>query len=481
MNRRARKVLICIFSVLLLGYFPPGMGNCQDDELLKNPREMTFPPLSFNPPKAERSVLSNGMVVYLLENPELPLIRVSALIRTGSVFDPPGLSGLAEMTARVLRNGGTLFQTPQTINQTLEMMGAQVEFSMEMEWGSASLFARKQDFPRVLSIFADLLINPGFDPPQVDLAKKAALEAIRRSNDNPEEIAYREFRRVLYRGNPRGEVPTLESIEQIQRGDLIAFYRKFFQPNNIFLGISGDFKKKEMIESLEKALSGWSRALVELPFIPLPSPQEGKSIYYASKDLPQSTILLGHLSLPLGHPDYFPFQVLNFILGGGGFNSRLTQEIRSNQGLAYAVGSFYRGRVGYGVFGTFCQTKSKSTHRVISLLYEIIEGMKKNPPGSEALDWAKNALINQFIFSFTSSAEVAQQQMKLEYDGLPDDYLEKYQERVSAVTLEDLGRAARDHLHPEKSILMVVGKGEDFDRPLSSFGAVQQIELKKYP
>ena len=218
MNRRARKVLICIFSVLLLGYFPPGMGNCQDDELLKNPREMTFPPLSFNPPKAERSVLSNGMVVYLLENPELPLIRVSALIRTGSVFDPPGLSGLAEMTARVLRNGGTLFQTPQTINQTLEMMGAQVEFSMEMEWGSASLFARKQDFPRVLSIFADLLINPGFDPPQVDLAKKAALEAIRRSNDNPEEIAYREFRRVLYRGNPRGEVPTSSPSNRFKGG-----------------------------------------------------------------------------------------------------------------------------------------------------------------------------------------------------------------------------------------------------------------------
>ncbi len=481
MDRRARKFLIAVFSAVLLWVVLPGMGYCQDDELLKNPREMTFPPLSFNLPKAERTVLSNGMVVYLLENPELPLVRASALIRTGSVFDPPGLSGLAELTAKVLRNGGTLFQPPQTINQALEMTGAQIEFSMEMEWGSASLFARKQDFPRVLSIFADLLMDPGFDPSQVDLAKKARIETIRRSNDNPEEIAYREFRRALYRGNPRGGISTLESIEQIQRGDLIAFYRKFFQPNNILLGISGDFRKKEMIESLEKAFHGWSRALVEVPFIPLPSPQEGKSIYYASKDLPQSTILLGHLSLPLDHPDYFSFQVLNFILGGAGFNSRLTQEIRSDQGLAYAVGSFYRGRVGYGVFGTFCQTKSRSTHKVISLLYEIIEGMKKSPPGSEVLDWAKNALINQFIFSFTSSAEVAQQQMKLEYDGLPPDYLEKYQERVSAVTLDDLSRAAREHLHPEKSILMVVGKGEDFEQPLSSFGAVQQIELKKYP
>jgi len=481
MKRWVRKFQIGAFSFLLIWIVLSGMGNCQDDELLKNPREMTFPPLSFNLPKAERTVLSNGMVVYLLENPELPLIRLSALIRTGSVFDPPGLAGLAGLTARVLRNGGTLYQTPPAINQALEMIGAQIEFSMEMEWASAFLFARQQDFPRVLSIFADLLIEPGFDPFQVDLAKKAAIEAIRRSNDNAEEVAYREFRRALYRGNPRGEISNMESVERIQREDLIAFYRRFFQPNNIILGISGDFKKKEMIESLEKAFRGWSRALIELPSIPLPSPQEGKSIYYVSKDLPQSTILLGHLSLPFNHPDYFPFQVLNFILGGAGFNSRLTQEIRSNQGLAYAVGSFYRGRPGYGVFGTFCQTKSKSTHRVISLLWEIIEGMKKNPPGPELLEWAKNALINQFIFSFTSSAEVVRQQMKLEYDALPDDYLEKYQERVSAVTLEDLDRAARGHLLLEKSILMVVGKEEDFDQPLSSFGAVQQIELKKYP
>ncbi len=324
------------------------------------------------------------------------------------------------------------------------------------------------------------MMNPGFDPDQVDLAKKGEVEAIRRSNDSPEEIAYREFRKALYRGNPRGEEPSLESIEKIQRFDLTAFCRKFFQPNNLILGVSGDFKKKEMVEELEKAFRGWSRALIELPFVPPPSPQDAKSIYYAAKDLPQSTLLLGHLSLALGHPDYFAFQVLNFILGGGGFNSRLTREIRSNQGLAYAVGSFHRGRTGYGVFGAFCQTKSKSTHKVISLLYEIIEDLKKNPPGPNDLDFAKKALINQFIFSFTSSAAVVQQQMRLEYDGLPNDFLERYQERVAAVTLEDLSRVAREHLKPEKSILMVVGKEEDFDQPLSSLGAVQRIKLEKY-
>jgi len=137
--------------------------------------------------------------------------------------------------------------------------------------------------------------------------------------------------------------------------------------------------------------------------------------------------------------------------------------------------------VGYGVFGALCQTKAESTHRVISLLYEIIEGMKQNPPRAEEIDWAKNTLINQFIFSFSSSAAVVGQQMRLEFDGLPEDYLEKYQERVAAVTAADLRRAAKEHLHPGKSVLVVVGKEEGFEKPLSSFGAVNRIELKPAP
>ncbi len=470
-----------VLALVLMWAAAPPSADAQDSELLKHPREMSFPPLSFDPPEGERTVLSNGMIVYLLENPELPLIRGSALIRTGSIYDPPGQSGLAGLTASVLRNGGTLERSPRAVNEALETMAAQVEFSMEMESGSASFFVRKQDFPKALAIFADLLMNPGFDPDQVDLAKKARMEAVRRSNDNPEEIAYREFRKALYRGNPRGEVPALESIEKVQRGDIIAFYRKFYHPNNVILGVSGDFRKEEMIEALEKAFRDWEKTLIEMPFTPLPSPQGEKSVYYAPKDTPQSNILLGHLSLPLGHPDYFAFQILNYILGGGGFSSRLTQEIRSNQGLAYAVGSFYRGRVGYGVFGTYCQTKSATTHRAVSLLYGIIEKMETTPPGPETLDWAKNALTNQFIFSFTSSADVVSHQMRLEYDGLPQDYLKTYRERLSAVTVDDLARAAREHLHPDKSILMVVGKAEDFDQPLSSFGPVQQITLEKYP
>ncbi len=474
MKHRAFPFLGILFFLMV---FLPGGASGQDEDLWKHPHDLKFPPLSFHPPKASRTALSNGMVVYLLENPELPLIRISALIRTGSIYDPPNKSGLAKVAAAVMRNGGAEGRPPKEIDETLENLAAEVEFSMDMESGSGYLFTRKQDFPKVLPIFADLLMWPSFDPDKLDLVKKAEIEAIRRQNDNPEEIAYREFRRALYRGNPRGQVPTAESIENIKREDLIVFQRRYYHPTTIYLGVSGDFKKEEMVATLEKTFGSWNRSLIEIPSIPFPSPQQGKSIYYAPKETPASTVLLGHLSLPQNHPDYFPFTILNFILGGGGFNSRLTQEIRSNQGLAYNVGSFYNGRVGYGVFGALCQTKSSSTAKVISLLYEIIEGIKKNPPGSEELLWAQNTLVNQFIFSFSSSAAIVSQQMKLEYDGLPEDYLEKYRDRLAAVTAADLQRVAREALHPDQSVLVVVGQEKDFEKPLSSFGSVNRIEL----
>ena len=475
-----RRALYTLPVALLLLVFLSNLGYSQEEELLKHPKEMKFSPLSFVPPKVTRAVLPNGIILYLFEDPELPLIKISSLIRTGSIYDPAEKSGLAQLTGTLLRTGGTADQTPQAINEVLEFMAAELEFSMGRESGSASLSVRKEDFPRALSIFTGLLMKPGFDSGQLDLAKKQEIEAIRRSNDNPEEIAYREFRKVLYEGNPRGQVPSIESIERIQRDDLIAFHRKFFQPNNMILGISGDFKKEEILSSLEEAFRSWGRSLLELPFVPPPTSRDKKLIYLAPKDLPQATILMGHLSIPLDHPDNIPFKVLNFILGGGGFNSRLTQEIRSNQGLAYGVGSFYQGRVGYGVFGAFCQTKSSTTHKAISLIYEITEGLKRDKPTADELDWAKKTLVNQFIFSFASSASIVSQQMQLEYDGLPEDYLERYPERVAAVTLEDLGRVAERHLHPEKSLLLVVGKEEDFDQPLSSFGLINRITLKKY-
>ncbi|MFH2013124.1 MAG: pitrilysin family protein [Pseudomonadota bacterium] len=450
----------------------------ENSSLLQHPRDMVFNPVAFSPPKGERVTLNNGMVLYILEDHELPVLNLSAVIRTGSVYEPAGKTGLAELTGTVMRTGGTISMPPDEINNQLEYIAGSVETSIGTESGSASLSVMKKDIDIGLKIFADIIMNPKFNQEKLDLAKKQEIEAIRRRNDNPDSIAFREFRKLLYKDNPRGRISSIKSINAITREDLVEFHKMFFHPENIMLAISGDFRKDDIVNKVEKAFQDWKKTGVKIRRESPPSYPFEKSINYAFKDVPQSTIVLGHLALEKNHPDYFPFRVLNYILGESGFNSRLTSEIRSNRGLAYSVGSFYRGDVGYGVFAVLCQTKSVTTSIAISLIYDIIKDLKKNGVTAEELLWAKESIINKFIFSFTSSASIVNQQITIDYDNLPEDFLEKYQKNILRVTLNDIKRVAKRYLHPDSSILVVVGKSKDFDRPLSEFGKVHEIELK---
>ncbi|MDY7032598.1 MAG: pitrilysin family protein [Thermodesulfobacteriota bacterium] len=470
-----RKVIILsLFMMVVTGGVPHHIYG----DMSGHPRDMSFTPLTFAPPKGDRITLNNGMVLYVLEDQELPLFNLSAVIRTGSIYDPTERVGLAQLTGKVMRTGGTKLMEPDEINDQLEYIAGSVEIGIGRESGSASLSVMKKDIDFGLKIFSDILMNPRFDQSKLDLAKKQKIEAIRRRNDNPSDIAFREFRRVLYKGNPRGRISTFESINAITRQDLIEFHDKFFRPGNMLFAVSGDFKKDVIIKKLEQTFQGWRKSPVSITEAPLPEYSLKRSIHYAFKDVSQSTIVLGHLAVSKTDPDYYPFTVLNFILGGGGFNSRLTSEIRSNRGLAYSVGSFYRGDVEYGVFAAICMTKSSTTYQAISLIEKIITETKENGVTEEELTWAKESIINKFIFTFTSSASVVNQQMWLEYDKLPDDYLQKYQENVSLVTHEDIRRVAKKYLHPDKSLFVIVGNGEAFDKPLSLLGEVTEIELK---
>ncbi|MFH1626468.1 MAG: pitrilysin family protein [Pseudomonadota bacterium] len=450
----------------------------QDVNPSQHPGDMVFKPLTFSPPKGERTVLANAMILYVLEDHELPLLNLSAVIRTGSIYEPAEKVGLAELTGRVMRTGGTRSMTPDEINEQLEFIAGSIEISIGRESGSASLSVMKKDTDLGLKIFAQIMMNPRFDQEKLDLAKKQEIEAIRRRNDNPNSIAFREFRRLLYKNNPRGRVSTLKSINAVGRADLVEFHQRFFRPENVMLAISGDFQKDEIVKKVERAFQGWGKTETKIPKVPPPSYSFEKSIDYAFKDVPQSTIVTGHLAVSKTHPDYYPFKVLNFILGEGGFSSRLTSEIRSNKGLAYSVGSFYRGDVEYGVFAVICQTKSVTTSQAISLIYNIIKDVKENGVTEKELGWAKESIINKFIFSFTSSASIVNQQMFIEYDNLPEDFLERYQHNISKVTLDDIKRVGKKYLYPDRSVLVVVGNSTEFDKPLSEFGEVREIELR---
>jgi len=447
--------------------------------LLKSPEELVFNPIKITFPQIEPVKLSNGMEVYLLEDHELPLFKVFALVRTGSVYEPDDKLGCAELTGVVMRTGGTRTMSGDEINAKLEFIAGSVETSIGREVGVASLSVLKKDMEVGIKIFAEVLMYPVFAQDKFDLAKKKKEEAIRRRNDNPQSIAFREFRRLIFGNNPRGRISTLKTVANISREDLVDFHWKFFNPKNTILGVSGDFEREEIIAKIEEVFKEWSVEEITFPPVKSPDTIKKKSVNYIYKDLPQSTIVMGHLAVNKTHPDYFPFKVLNFILGGGGFSSRLMSEVRSNRGLAYSVGSFYRAEVDYGIFGAYCFTKPGSTAESIDLISKMIVKVQKEGISPEELAWAKSSIINNFIFEFTSSGQIVSKKIAIAYDKLPKEFLETYRERIVEVTVDDVNRVAKKYLHPDQMVLLVVGNSENFDKPLSEFGKVTHISLEE--
>ena len=468
------KKLFYLLSGLFVALLTCSCALQSGKQLLRKPETFTFKPLQFKVPAPARVVLDNGMVLYLLEDHELPLIEISALIRTGSIYESPGYAGLASLTGEVMRSGGTETMSPEEIDETLEYIDAQIAVSIETESGSASLSVMKKDFDRGFDLFARILRSPGFAAERLAIAKEQKIAALRQTDDNPQSLAFRQFKKLLYRGNPRGNLPTVDSLQRIERSDVQRFYRTFFHPNRIILGISGDFSSADMLAKIKRSFGDWQAVAAPLPAIAAPQSNTGLSLSYLKKKVPQSTIILGNLAPKKQDPDYYAFEVVNYILGGGGFSSLLTSEIRSNRGLAYSVGSFYRADVDYGVFGSYCMTKSASTYQALELMFDIMKRMHNADLASQ-LKQAKESLINSFIFSYTSSAQMVAQTMSLEYDHLPPDFLAHYPSHIEKITLEDVKRAACNYLHPEQSIVLVVGNGEALDKSLARFGPVREI------
>jgi len=469
----ARLALVVLFITALL--IPPSDGACSPP--LPDPQRLKYPPLTFTPPEPERVELDNGMVLYVLEDRELPVVNVSAVIRVGSAYDPPGLEGLAEITAHVMRTGGTRAMTGDEIDDFLEYTAASISVSSGTDAASADLFVLKKDFDRVFQIFSDILTRPAFDGKKLELAKGLKIEELRRVADVPQRLAFREFRKVIYGGNPRGRLATIESVGRLAKEDLAAFHKRFFFPRNVMMAVAGDVDRKEIVEKFRSRFAGWQNEGRILPVAP-PGEKASSSIHHLQKEGPQSTIIVGFLAPEKKSPDSYPFIVLDFILGSGGFRSRIFQEIRSNLGLAYSTGSYYEGREGYGIFGSYAITRSEATGTVLSRLLQILQDAGRRQVREDELTWAKKSIVNSFIFSFSSTDLITTQQMMIEFHGLPPDYLRAYRNRIEAVHPEDVLGVAAQYLRDERATTLVVGDESKFDRPLSTFGDVHKIDWR---
>ena len=413
-----------------------------------------------------------------MEDHELPRVEgVLAIIGTGSAFEPGDKVGLAGLTGAVMRSGGTTLLSSEKMNDELEFMASSIESSIGGDSGNVSMNSLTKNLDRTLQIFAQVLMAPAFRKDKVELARSHTIEALRRQNDDPKGVADRELTRAIYRGTPLGRVPTFATVKAISRQDMVEFHKKYYRPNNVIMSVAGDFIAKDMVAALNRAFAGWEKGPVAFPAIVEPAMTLAPEVLHLQKDVNQSVIRMGHMGISKDNPDLYAIRVMDAILGSGGFNSRLMAEVRNNQGLAYNVeSSFDIGRRYLGTFEAETETKAED-HRQDHRPYgRDHRGDDEKPVTDQELALAKDSIINSFIFGFTSTASVANQKARLEYYHYPDGYLENYRDNIARVTREDVLRVAKKYLHPEALKLVVVGDAKRFDKPLATFGKVEQIK-----
>jgi zinc protease len=429
------------------------------------PPEIVLPPF-------ERFELENGMVVYLMQDQELPLVSGTALIRTGDRWEPGNQTGLGQILGQVLRTGGTTLHSPNELNELLERRAASVETGVDTAAASASFNALSQDLDEVFELFAEVLRTPAFDPEQIELAKRQQAGAIARRNDSPSAIASREFQKLIYGENsPYARTIEYETLSNISRSDVVQFYQRYFHPNNMILGIVGDFEKAEMRALIEQEFGDWnpgptlSKNLAELS--PTAQAQQGGVFFVERPQLTQSTIQIGHLGGELNNPDYPALSVLNGVMNG--FGGRLFNQVRSREGLAYSVYGFWSPRFDYpGMFIAGGQTRSEATVPFIQSVFREIERIRTEPITAEELKYAQDTTLNSFIFNFADPSQTLSRLMRYEYYGYPEDFIFQYRRGVEATTIEDVQRVAQKYLNPDQLVTLVVGNATEINPPLSS-------------
>ena len=464
--------IIALGCIILLGSTPTFAQ--------KKIKDIKYPKLNtVEIPSPTSVTLDNGMQIHLLEDHSLPLVNIRARLNCGSYLEPAEKVGLAAIAGDMLRTGGTENMTSDEIDARLEAIGASVESSIGTTSGSVSANALSEYSETIIEIMSDVLRRPVFDPDKIELAKTGSRSNISRRNDNPRSINTREFRKLLYGADsPYARHTEYATIESISREDLIEFHEAYIQPQGTQLSVWGDFKTDEMVALLTRHFGDWARGTTEIPPPPDVEYEYKSTINYAEKtDVNQSNIFLGHIGGKMGDPDYPATIVMNSILGGG-FTSRLFGQVRTTEGLAYAVaGTYSFNFANPGMFYVFVSTKSGTTVQALESCMREIRRMQTDAPTDEELQRAKDGYLNSFVFNFDTKSEILTRMMTYNHYGFDSDYLQQTKEAVEKVTAEDVLDVAKRKLHPDNLQIMVTGNSADFDRPLSDLGRVNVIDI----
>ena len=472
---RLRAFTIAVLGTALLAGGTPAAAQVATVDQLR------YPPLpDFSLKKATRTVLPNGLVVLVMEDHELPLVSVSARFRTGGLLEPADKNGVAGLTGSQMRSGGTAALAPDALDRFLEGRAASIETSIGDDVGSAGMSVLKQDFADVLQVFSDVIRQPRFDQGRMDVARRSIEAGISRQNDDPNGIAGREFRELMYgEDTPFARPMTYADVQRITRDDLVAWHAKYVHPDRTIMAVHGDITQAEALAAITRIFGSWPRGPKQTITFPDPRPTSTAGVFEVVKnDVAQSSIRIGHMgSLKSTHPDYYAVSVLNEVLSGG-FTSRLFGTVRTRKGLAYSVG----GAVGSGYtriapFSMSTSTKTSTTAETVETLIAEAKRIIAEPPTEEEITRAKQSILNSFVFNSATTEQVLGQQVTYEYYGLPGDWLERYRVGIEKVTTADTARVARQYIKPDQFAILVVGPTEGRDKPLSTFGQVTTLDV----
>jgi len=409
--------------------------------------------------KPVRIVTPNNMIVLIVDQPSLPIVTVNVLVKAGAVHDPDALAGLAYMTAGML-DEGTKTRSAAQIAQQIEFIGGELATQGAQDFSTVTLRVLKKDVDLGLTILSDILMNPIFAEKDVARVRGELMGQLQGEKDEPGVIAIKAFDEIVFQGNPyrRAANGTEKTVPKITRNDLVQFHHTYYRPNRTIVAIVGDIREHEALDVVRKHFGKWTKKdgvpSTFSPAVPLQQPK----LKLIDKDLTQANVILGHLGIDRKNPDFYAVSVMNYILGGGGFSSRLVNRIRDQKGLAYDVDSGFQANVMPGPFTVQLQTRNAAANQAIASVVEEMKRIRTEPVSDQELADAKAYLIGSFPLRLDTTGKLAALLTLVELHGLGLSYFEDYPKAIRAVRKEDVLRVAEQYLHPDVYALVVVAK-----------------------
>jgi zinc protease len=413
-------------------------------------------PASALGPQVTESTLPNGATLLVSEQHNLPMVLVSILVDAGARRDPANLAGLANLTAQLLTEGTTT-RTAAQIKEAIEFVGGALNAGAGTDYASISLQVLRKDLDIGLELMADVLLHPIFQPDELERRRESVLASIRAGRDNPSEVANRAFRRAIHGSEPYGHsvAGEEETVPRIRPRDVRELYQQYYRPTGAVVVVVGDITTAEAQQHIASALRDWQGAAGGAFVYPNQTRPDVRTVHI-DKAVSQASIILGHPGIARDNPDFEAISVMNYILGRGGFSSRLMESIRTKAGLAYSVTSYFTLNKAPGSFRVEMQTKNESAADAIRLARAEVERIRTEEVSDEELDDAIRYLTGSYPLRLDSNANIADFVAQVWLHDLGFDYADRYIERVKAVKKEDVLRVAKKYLHPDDFVEVIV-------------------------